>query len=614
MTSLLRTPAYSRRAAHLLWALLLAVFPALGQSAPGPVTTLQTNARLVVVDVTVRDSNGNPVHGLQARNFSVLEDGKPRVINSFQDHTSAPPAAAAAPKLPPGTFTNYVPVPNDNAVNILLLDSLNTPLLDQQYVRLQLLDFLKKEPAGARIAIFGLSTKLTLLQNFTADPDLLRRVVYKQYGKTSPLLDDPTGANGGGPSFSETFAANEVSSHFTTFDDEQRSFRKQDRGLLTLTALNQLARYLAAIPGRKNLVWFSESFPVDIVPDSDFGASDPFAATASIEDEYRATVNLFAASRVAVYPVDAGGLKVGPGLDSTGGSFSAKSFNTTQKAFAASQADVHSTMNRMADETGGRATYNSNGLSQAVASAISDGSYFYTLTYTPAANVQRDDFHKLEIKLDQPYTINYRRGYFEHDDALPKPAIVAKPAAAASPESPPRLTPMQRAMAFSAPEATQMIFKFRALLITGNPEDKLALANVASSRAQGPFLRFAIDYAGDPRSVGFTLTPDGVRHGSVNVVALVYARDGTLINSLSDTLDINLDRAMYDDMLRHGLHYHQEISVPQQGDYILRVGLDDLGGDRIGTAAVSLTALKELPPLSTRTKPASADAAADTPK
>ncbi len=594
----------------LLLLLALIAAPALAQTAQDAVTTLKAQAKLVVVDVTVTDSKGNPVHGLLQKDFALLEDGQPRVIKSFQDHTNPPSAGSPAPKLPPGTFTNYSPPPPDNAVTILLLDSLNTPLLDQQYVRAELLDFLKKEPAGARIAIFGLSTKLVLLQDFTADPEILKRVVLRQVGKLSPLLADPTGVNGGGPSFDEAFNAEETSAHFATFNDIERSSKAQARGLTTLNGLNQLARYLAAIPGRKNLVWFSESFPVDIVPDSDFGASDPFAATSSIEDEYRQTVNLFASSRVAVYPVDAGGLRVGAGLAATGGSFSSKSFNSAQKAFSSGEADVHYTMNKMADETGGRATYNSNGLAQAVSNAINDGSYFYTLTYTPANNVKRDDFHKLQVKLiPQGLNVNYRRGFFEHDASLPRevPAKAAAPGTHTALPSQP--TSMERAMAFTAPDSTQMIFKFRVLPATGQAVEKLAPGNVANLKAQAPYRTYAVDYAGDPRSVEFTTTPDGILHGSVNFVALVFTRDGTLINSLSSSVDVNLDQALYDDMLRHGLHYHQEISVPDAGDYILRVGLHDLGSDRIGTAGIRIAGVKDLPPLSSHAKPAAADSA-----
>jgi len=48
-----------------------------------------------------------------------------------------------------------------------------------------------------------------------------------------------------------------------------------------------LARYLANIPGRKNLVWFSGSFPVSVLPDPSL--NNGFASMTSSEEEFRET-------------------------------------------------------------------------------------------------------------------------------------------------------------------------------------------------------------------------------------------------------------------------------------------------------------------------------------
>ena len=91
---------------------------------------------------------------------------------------------------------------------------------------------------------------------------------------------------------------------------------------MTLEAMQQLARYLSAIPGRKNVIWFSGSFPIALTPASDdpnglisgFGAvqelqaDDPAAAlrsTRGYSDEMRQTDELLGSARVAIYPVDA---------------------------------------------------------------------------------------------------------------------------------------------------------------------------------------------------------------------------------------------------------------------------------------------------------------------
>src|ERR1700761_929332 len=68
--------------------LLLCPALALGQvAASGPDTTFQVTARIVYVDVVVRDSSGHIVHGLTEKDFRVLEDGKAQRVDFFRDHT-----------------------------------------------------------------------------------------------------------------------------------------------------------------------------------------------------------------------------------------------------------------------------------------------------------------------------------------------------------------------------------------------------------------------------------------------------------------------------------------------------------------------------------------------
>jgi VWFA-related protein len=87
--------------------------------------TLQVYSREAVVDVSVTDDKGNPVHGLTRDDFTVLEDKKPQPIRSFQEFGSeAPPQPS--PKLPPSVYTNAQPPQTNPALNIVLLDGLNT--------------------------------------------------------------------------------------------------------------------------------------------------------------------------------------------------------------------------------------------------------------------------------------------------------------------------------------------------------------------------------------------------------------------------------------------------------------------------------------------------------
>ena len=100
--------------------------PALfAQSPPPPeagLTTIRARANLVLVDVVVTDSHGNPVKGLEKDQFSLTEDKTPQMIRTFDEHT-APHGDAKfteMPKLLPGYFTNYTPAPPGGTVNVLL--------------------------------------------------------------------------------------------------------------------------------------------------------------------------------------------------------------------------------------------------------------------------------------------------------------------------------------------------------------------------------------------------------------------------------------------------------------------------------------------------------------
>jgi len=586
--------------------------PAQSKSAQQPAqsgVTLRTGAQLVILDVVVTDSHQNAVHNLTASDFTLLEKNVPQQIRNFEEHTavSAVEAAKAAPMptLPPGIFTNYAPVAPGSAVNILLLDALNTPMRDQAYVRDQLKQYLNHARPGVRIAIFGLTTRLNLLQGFTSDPALLKAFVNKKLPKASPLLDDQIGAGGQAEELSDTLSnfgdpnLDTMIANMQQFEAEHDSFKVQMRTRYTLDAMNQLARYLSGIPGRKNLIWFSGSFPLNIMPNGDL--SDPFAVMGSSEDEFRETTNLLTLSQVAVYPVDARGLMVSPVFDaSNSGARYARNpaaFGRDQAKFLQQTAEEHMTMAQMAEATGGRAFYNTNGLSQAVEKAIDSGSNYYTLAYSPTNTKWDGRFRKIEIRLKQSgYTLAYRRGYYAiaPGDA---PQKDADPAALAA-NAPFASNPMRAAMMRGGPDPTEIIFKARVLPVSSTTENQPASGNALNPaiKAKGPYLRYAIDIAADPRTL---LSPStgGNYAGAIQFLTYVYDQDGNIINLIDNKTSANLTPVAYVQSLHGGLHWRQEISVPAKGSYFLRIGIHDLTGNRVGAVEVPVAAVKGLPPL-----------------
>lgn len=181
-----------RRYCFLMCPLLLnAAFQAYAakKPEPQPVPSFESNVRVVLLDVVVTDSKGNPVTGLRQDDFRVFEDGKPQKITSFQEHRGAPVLRDKLPPLPKNTYTNYPTIEVADSINVILMDSLNTPIQDGDYAHQQVIKYLKTIPPGARVAIFTLSSRLRMIQDFTTDSSTLLAVLNRMgAAKFSPLM------------------------------------------------------------------------------------------------------------------------------------------------------------------------------------------------------------------------------------------------------------------------------------------------------------------------------------------------------------------------------------------------------------------------------------------
>ena len=292
-------------ACALLLSLLFVSFA--GAQTPA-IPTLKANTKIVVIDVVVTDRQGKPVRDLKASDFALAENGMLQTINHFDAHTSpaevdASRAAGAAkqpemPKLAPNVFTNYSPVPAaDGPLNVLLLDKLNTPMQDQTHLNEEILKYLKSQTPGTRMAIFGLNDRLTLLQGFTSDGSVLKRAI--ENAKTGPhdsamSNHAVTGALDPDEAMEDFIASafggtrHQVKQMFAAETEIKTEQQVQE----TLDALNGLARYLSAFPGRKNLMWFSGSFPISLLAEHGPGKAMlqtnlPMTTTENIANQYR---------------------------------------------------------------------------------------------------------------------------------------------------------------------------------------------------------------------------------------------------------------------------------------------------------------------------------------
>ena len=173
---------------------------------------------------------------------------------------------------------------------------------------------------------------------------------------------------------------------------------------MTLEAMQQLARYLADIPGRKNVIWLSGSFPTGIVPDSDL--TDPFSGAASFQEEIRKTTNLLTTAQISLYPIAAEGL-------TSDVAFQANNREITERRGNLSMQDTlqesrkatidldssHSSMEQLARDTGGQAIYNTNGLNDALTRVVNNGTRYYSLAYSPTNANMDGKYRHIQVKL-----------------------------------------------------------------------------------------------------------------------------------------------------------------------------------------------------------------------
>jgi VWFA-related protein len=586
--------------------------------APAGATVLHTGTQLVIVDVTVEDKNGHPIHGLKREDFAVTESQNPQAVPYFEEHTNqtAEQAGQELPPMPPGTFTDYTSVPPNGALNILLLDSLNTPTSDQAYVRDQLRQYVRKAKPGTRIAIFGLSRSLFLLQGFSSDQHVLKDAVeHKLIARSSSLLDDPTGS-GSAPDAPSDITSSAISSGndadmnaslssvlsaMREFEAQENAFQTQLRIQYTLDAFNLLAHYLSAFPGRKNLIWFSGSFPLDILPDPTL--NNGFSVMENNDPEFRETTNLLSRAQVAVYPIDARGLMADPTFSAATGKRDLTGKGSA--AFSQSQDSEHMTMSQIAEETGGKAFYNTNDLATSVQSAIDSGSNYYTLMYSPRDRDWNGEYRQIRVALNgnlqaAGYHLTYRRGYYADDPNRPsKSATNATTTAGNIASTSKGDTYARAAMAHGAPTPEDILFKVRVLPHETSVEQTLAPTNNADPihPIKPPFRLFDVDIAAVADDFKLTLDPDGRHTGAIEFTVLLYDNDGLLLNATGKTVQLDLTADTYKRFLT-GVKAFLQISVPVKGgDDFLRIGIHDIPSHHFGVVEIPIASVARLAPL-----------------
>lgn len=580
-----------------------------------PTLTIRTGTQVVALDVVVTDNAGKLVKGLQQSDFSVTEDGKPQRVKFFKEFTQGQVEAAAAAALPardplpPNVFSNYALPPENEAVTVVMLDLLNTPITDQMRAQDELVAFLKKKPKNTKVAVCVLGNQLQMIQGFTDDEGAL--VAAAKGKKASQRLRPLENLDA---QFDIGLRAGRESSRFAgqlqflteTVARQQSELRLIDadkRMFVTVDAFAHMARYLDGIPGRKNLIWLSGSFLLGIFPES--SGANPFLENGYYTENLKRVANLLGDAHVAVYPVSVKGLETnplfaasnndlapvmmtapppGPGFGKRvpGSSPANAVMMDRMDEFSLALNDEHATMTKLATQTGGQAFFNTNDLSGAMKAATEQGANYYALSYTPTNKNYNGAYRKLKVTLaGKKYHLAYRSGYYAID-----------PFAPLKPSKDLTSTLARAAMQQGSPQSRQIVFGARVVPLGKSRIVQAAAPAKAPKKkkhedAPVEMQRYGIDHAVAFSDLRFNPTPEGKYHGVVNFMVMAFDHEGKQVASQLSQTVADIKPEQMKDLMAGGVRLHQEIDVPVNGT-AMRLGVEDVSNSHVGTLEIKL--------------------------
>ena len=515
----------------------------------------------------VFDKQGKFVDDLKREQFVLKVDGKPREISFFervQAGSSSEEAQLAAARGASSSAGEPVPLDRGRTV-FFFIDDFHLSTESTHYVRKLLTQFVEREMGqNDQVAFIAASGQIGFLQQLTDNKQALLKAIERVTSRQSKSRDFQN------PSMSE-YQALLVDQNDEGVLDVYVDYLLRENPMLgraraeeevrarastilrfaavgttnTLASLQKMVENFRELPGRKILFLLSDGFFLNL-------------RHSDADDRIRRLTASAASSSFVIYSIDARGLPTAATDASTPAVFdpSGRMARAAGGELGASQDGL----NALANDTGGRAFFNSNALSAAVTQGLKEASVYYLLAWRPEPDEQRNPkYQRLEVSVIGRSDL-YVRSRSSVGDAA-KTEI--KKNVTTSPKATNRAAEMLHALRAAIPQTRFPIDVTLNFVNTVQAGDVL----VTSTRVPAPTLIFK-DEAGVPTA-------------NVLLAGAILDTDGKVVNSFEKRLTVRAKSAA-DTSRVPDIHYTSYVPV-KTGLYQVRVAATDKEGGPVGS-------------------------------
>ena len=574
--------------AALLWRSLVVVSLCFGSAFPqtqqqskpqqkDDEEVVTVRSHLVNVDVTVKDKKGNFVNDLKAEDFEVFENGVRQKVEFFNPPLSGASTTATVsggeasrPGVAVASASRAQAGMPRNVIS-LVLDGLTTDTANMKRVRDGAVKYIKEQVTeGDEVALFAVTGGLQLLQPFTNDKAKLLAAVDRASNASTvskgfemrdiqeniaQLREKADGfdthsatsatSQGGAEALMAAMIAERVLQEYLRL----RTALGLQQARPILAALAAICEAQRTIPGKKTLVLFSEGF---VSPEV-------------LDWQVQSTVDIANRANVAIYVIDAAGLKGGTpqsgsyvppsplqGIAGVGRPESRAHTEGGENEFDQSRFEgnnrEHDILFRISGDTGGKFVRGTNDIARGLERIDQEIRSRYTLAYQSTDPNFDGSFRKLKIEVRRPDTqVIARAGYY---------AIAPDQIVPLSPEEKKLLAGVL------APESNSTLPVFVGL---------------SAFRSQGGHYVVPLALEVPHDAVKFEQRADR-RRMQLDVLVVVREGQDRVLSRLGGSFDVLLTQEQYQSVVENNVFYRQDVELAPGAYNVDLVVRDRLSG------------------------------------